>query len=338
MNEICKKFIGLFFLIIIISLFVHISVAQINYTNNTNQENETVGNNNNAISKSQTSDIDLLIESNRNFDRSLVILDKVINAIGVLVALLTLIIIFVGGLGFFEINRWRKTIDEIKNDADTIKDIRQKAENHLVTMRNEIKSENLPVSGKPSEKILKSLDEFDSRLELLEVLGATLESEDYYNRGYNLSNKGEYKLSLKAFEKTIELDPKDVDAWIMKAIVLSELGRHKEAINANKKAIELDPTDAIIWSNYSASLLDIGKLEEGLKAANKAIELDSNYVRGWYNRACYYSKKSQKQNALSDLEKAIEINESYKDIAKTDTDFEKYWDDGDFKSLVNQDV
>ena len=337
MNKICKKLFGLFFLIIIISFFVHISTAQINYTNNTNQENGTVGNNN-IILKSEPRDIDLLIESNRNFDRSLVILDKVINAIGVLVALLTLIIIFVGGLGFFEINRWRKTIDEIKNDADTIKDIRQKAEQYLITMRNEIKSENLPLSGKPSEKILKSLDEFDSRLELLEVLGATLESTDYYNRGYNLYNKGEFKLSLKAFEKTIELDRKDVDAWGMKALVLAEMGRYKEAIRTFKKAIELESNDVNIWANYSASLLDLGELQEGLEAANKAIELDSNYAMGWYNRACYYAKKSQQQNALSDLEKAIEIDESYKEIAKIDKDFEQYRDEDNFKSLVNQDM
>jgi len=331
-----KKLIELFLLIIIISFVVQISSAEINNTNDTFQGNETVKNQNTVFLEPQTGNIDLFIESNRNFDRSLVILDKVINAIGVLVTLLTVIILLVGGFGFLEINRWRNTNNEIEKDAKIIKEIRQNAENQMETMRDIIDRANISVSDKPSESMLKILNEFNSKSELLEVLGATLEPTDYYNRGLALFNQGEYNLSLKALKKAIELDSEDFNTWILKGQVYKKLNRHGEAIKANKKAIKIYPKNPIAWSNLSGSLLDNDKIEDSLEPANLAIELDPNFYGGWYNRACYYSRKNQKPEALSDLKEAIRLQEEYKEFVKVDTDFEHYLDDPDFKRLVDQ--
>ena len=44
--------------------------------------------------------------------------------------------------------------------------------------------------------------------------------------------------------------------------------------------------------------------------------------------------KGNKEKALSDLKKAIELDISHKEEAKEDKDFEKLWDDEDFKKLV----
>jgi hypothetical protein len=37
---------------------------------------------------------------------------------------------------------------------------------------------------------------------------------------------------------------------------------------------------------------------------------------------------------LKSLQRAIELNPEYKEKATTDTDFKAYWDDPDFKKLV----
>ena len=44
--------------------------------------------------------------------------------------------------------------------------------------------------------------------------------------------------------------------------------------------------------------------------------------------------KGDMEKALSDLKRAIELDTSYKEKAKEDKDFEKLWDDEDFKKLV----
>lgn len=337
MNNIRKKLIGLILLIIIISILVYVSSAQGNETNITLQEkNEIAKKSQNVVFNEslQKSDVDITVQANRNIDRSLNILNIVATLISVLVALLTLIIVFVGSLGFYQISKWRKISKDIYEESKTFITIREKAENELITMRKEYEKINiLPFDEKPSEVKRKELDEFSSRLSFLEMLGASLTTEDYYNRANDFYYKNEFELSLMAFEKAIENDPTFVEAWGGKGRALANLGRYHEAIKANEKAIELDPNIVYNWSNNAGNLLSLGRLDEGREFANKAIEISPDYPGGWYNLACYYSIKGDKENMLSNLRKSFELDDSYIEKAKKDKDFEKFWEDNDFREL-----
>lgn len=69
---------------------------------------------------------------------------------------------------------------------------------------------------------------------------------------------------------------------------------------------------------------------------DKAIEIDSDNFSAWYNKACAYSLKRDKENMLKNLVKAIELDPDFKEKAKRDEDFKNFWDDEDFKKIVNQ--
>jgi len=62
------------------------------------------------------------------------------------------------------------------------------------------------------------------------------------------------------------------------------LGKHDEAINAYDKAIELDPKDASAWYNKGHALNRLEKHDGAIKAYDKAIELDPKYASAWYNK------------------------------------------------------
>ncbi len=66
----------------------------------------------------------------------------------------------------------------------------------------------------------------------------------------------------------------------------------------------------------------------------KSILTKNRNYMAWFNRACIYSIKGDKEKALSNLKKAVEINISCKEDAKKDKDFEKLWEDKDFKKRV----
>ncbi len=287
-----------------------------------------------------------------------------------IVGLLTLIIAIVGGLGFLEIKKWREVRKHIDEDVDTIREIRSKAESELKTLRKQIKNNPFPsLNERPSEEIMTNLDDFASRLELLEIMGASLNSEDYFSRATDFYFKGEYELALKAIEKAIELEPGDSKAWYNKGVVLRDLGRHELALKSIEKAIELESGDSKAWYNKGIVLHDLGRDDEALKSIEKAIELEPNDFNAWsykgvllrdlgrddealksiekaielnpesanvlYNYACiYYSIKGDKENALSFLRKAIEIDASYRDEAKKDKDFENLRTDEVFKKLI----
>ena len=58
--------------------------------------------------------------------------------------------------------------------------------------------------------------------------------------------------TLEAYNKSIELNPRDSEVWRNKGLVLSALGRYEEAIQATEKAIEIDPTNKnAVWQRDS---------------------------------------------------------------------------------------
>ena len=162
---------------------------------------------------------------------------------------------------------------------------------------------NLPLTvltEKPSDEVLRKLDDLSHSFETLELLGASLKPEDYLNMGNDLFYKNDYESAIKAFNK----------------------------------AIKLNPDYAEVWDNKGTSLCKLGRHDEALKAHDKAIELKHDLPNAWFNRACNYSLLGNKEKAISDLEKAIELRKSYKEDAKTDIDFKDLWDDKRFKKLV----
>lgn len=373
MNNTKKTLIGLFLLIFIVCTLVQPVFAQENSTNiqNATTQNATLSE---APRKGELTKEDIIIEAQRSFDRSLGILNTVTTAMGNLVGLITIILgltaVFVSiaiALGVFQINRWRKIGQEAEKKLEEIAAIKQRGEEYLNNLSTKEFSQASLIE-KVSEETKKKLDELTSKLDLLEIMGVSLKSEDYYTRGITHYYKGEYELALKAFEEAIKIKPDYAKAWINKSAVLGSLGRYEEAFKAAEKAIEIKPDDTLAWNNKSAALIRIGRYEEALKAAEKAIEIEPDNANAWsnesgalyhlsryeealkasdkaveikpeqaimwYNRASVYSVKGEKETVLYSLKKAIEIDISFKEKARKNKDFEKFWEDEGFKKLV----
>jgi hypothetical protein len=126
MNNTKKSLIGLVSLIFVISILAQTGFAQENETQNISPlqgitatpQNTTISE---PLQKSGITQEDILIESQRNLDRSLSILNMVATLIGVLVTILAVIIAIVGGLGFLEIKRWQGNRKKIEDYAKATK-------------------------------------------------------------------------------------------------------------------------------------------------------------------------------------------------------------------------
>ncbi|MBW4574322.1 MAG: tetratricopeptide repeat protein [Aphanothece sp. CMT-3BRIN-NPC111] len=65
--------------------------------------------------------------------------------------------------------------------------------------------------------------------------------------------------ALKSFQKAIEIDPKSVNAWINKGVVLANIERYEEARENIQKAIDLDHKSVNAWISRGDSLRDMRK-------------------------------------------------------------------------------
>ena len=57
----------------------------------------------------------------------------------------------------------------------------------------------------------------------------------------NVYNLNKFNEAMKSYDKAIEINSRDSDAWYNKGITLAKLGKFDEAIKAYDKATEINP-------------------------------------------------------------------------------------------------
>ena len=89
-----------------------------------------------------------------------------------------------------------------------------------------------------------------------------------------LISEKRYEEALEAFNKALEINPKNEYALSNKGIALVNLGRYEEALEAFNKALEINPEDEsdLLWKGFV--LLSLNKYEETVEAFGKALEIN----------------------------------------------------------------
>jgi len=109
-------------------------------------------------------------------------------------------------------------------------------------------------------------------------------------------------------------------------------------VSAEKYFIEVNKLTN--WSN-TANLNNLGlnyynlNDNKAILTFKKTLEIDKENTQALYALSYIHSLKKEKEQMLQHLQKAVNKDKKYKQIAKEDTDFEKYWNDKDFKRIVD---
>ncbi len=97
----------------------------------------------------------------------------------------------------------------------------------------------------------------------LPTLSCSNSAQDYINKGYEHILDEDYEAALKDFNKAIEIDPRNVEAYNNRGIVLGILGNHYGAIQDFNMAIDLKPTDSEAYKSRGVSKLYLQQKESG---------------------------------------------------------------------------
>lgn len=160
-------------------------------------------------------------------------------------------------------------------------------------------------------------------------------SETWYNRGVTLRILGQTEEAITSYDKAIELQPNFAKAWYKKAWALQNLGQYQEAIISYDKAIELNPKHLDAWDNRGIALMRSGRYEEALNSYNQALQLNSEVPNPYYNKACCYGLQNNVDLAIENLQQAINLDQKYRDMAKTDNDFDRIRSESRFQALLS---
>ena len=136
--------------------------------------------------------------------------------------------------------------------------------------------------------------------------------EKYFKAGNESRELGEYEKAIFYYEKVIEIDNENGDAYYDRGIANVDLGRYEEAIADFDKAIELNEKDGWSYCNRGAVKAKLGRYEEAIADFDKAIELNEKDGASYCNRGRAKARLGRYEEAIVDYSKAIEIDRENK--------------------------
>jgi len=160
-------------------------------------------------------------------------------------------------------------------------------------------------------------------------------SELWSEKGLIHAAAKEYEEAIASYDRALQIKPDKHHAWNDRGNILRRLGRHEEAIASYDRAIQINPDKGNAWYNRGNALVNLGRYEEAIASYDRALQIKPNDSSSYYNKACTYSLQNQIELALENLQKPIQLApEKYREMAKTDSDFDNIRSDSRFQELI----
>lgn len=123
--------------------------------------------------------------------------------------------------------------------------------------------------------------------------------------------RGNLSGALEAFDQTIRRNPRSVEAYSSRALVLWSQCRFQEAMTDANKALQVDPKSPAALCARSLVYLGQSKLESALADCEKAIQLDPKCTLAYCNRAFLRCVKWDLNGALADCNHALQLDPAF---------------------------
>ncbi|HEU5451488.1 MAG TPA: tetratricopeptide repeat protein [Terriglobales bacterium] len=123
-----------------------------------------------------------------------------------------------------------------------------------------------------------------------------------YSQGEDYLNKRDYAKALAAYNRAIQLDPKQPEFYMEKCRALAGLQRQAEAVSACSEAIKLRPEYALALRDRGHLEINLGKYPEALADLKKAESLDKTDRGIYYHLGLAYYLTGDFKDAASSFQ------------------------------------
>jgi len=185
----------------------------------------------------------------------------------------------------------------------------------------------------------KKSKEIDESKSVKKVVKKTsLVNPDYnrmklYKQGINLMADEKLEEAVEMFQLALRIDPASVDVLMKLGYARFHLDDHIEALTVYDKILDIDVTNPEAWNLKGLVYYEQKKYAKALDAVEKAIESDPTYGMAWYNKACFLSLLNQVPDSLEALKRSIEIDVKNARRSIRDFDFKNVRIEDGFKRI-----
>ena len=132
-----------------------------------------------------------------------------------------------------------------------------------------------------------------------------------FKNAINFYENKEYDKAKKVCEDILDIQPDDLNATNLLAILNFHNKDFAQSIKFFEKAIEINPNISETYNNLGNVYYEFKQFKIAIENYNKALKIKPNFALSYYNRAKALQEINQKQEAISDYDKAISINSNF---------------------------
>ena len=166
------------------------------------------------------------------------------------------------------------------------------------------------------------------------LVDADFNRNKLFSKGINLMADEKLEDASHVFQMILRINPNDVDALLKLGYSRFHLEDYSESMRAYDKVLDIDVTNADAWNLKSLVFYERKVYGKALDCADKAIDSDPTFGMAWYNRSCYLSLLNQIPESLDALVRSIEIDVKNAKRAVKDKDFMNVRLEEGFKRIV----
>jgi len=172
------------------------------------------------------------------------------------------------------------------------------------------------------EKVQGLLDEASKGIRIPGREGA--DAKSHVLKGYRLHRQKSDNEALAEFNKAIQMDPRNAEAFYWRGRTLVSLGRLDQGAEDFKRAVQYKPDYAEAYDHLGWLASKRGEVDEGIAYLTKSIEFKPENAWAFYNRSRLFYSKGDLAGAMRDAEKACSLGyqdgckayETYKNSSK----------------------
>jgi tetratricopeptide (TPR) repeat protein len=171
--------------------------------------------------------------------------------------------------------------------------------------------------------VLNALQRYQEALHSLEMATTTdpQNALAWHNMAKILGSKfGDYEKAVKCFDKVIEIDSENEEAWWLRGSDLEKLGRYQEAIEDYKQAIHINPNYFGAWIVLGNLLNKIEEYEDALFCYDSILKIDKSHIGQnkvfsenykeeviWMLRGAALQRLERTEEALASYQKSLQF-------------------------------
>jgi len=117
-----------------------------------------------------------------------------------------------------------------------------------------------------------------------------------------------YSFAIREHTEAIRLNPDYQEAYFNLGIAYEKSGMYQKAIETFEKAIRLKPDDAKSHNNLAVIFFKSGKLKEAIDSFKQAIRIKPDYPEAYYNLGVSYCQMNMNRDAIDAFKESIRMN------------------------------